>query len=315
MTDNNYGGAQYQHGLRFIDSLTRSSRIIAWADPGGSPLGFNVYRSRTNRFTDATQLNTSIVTVTFFEDASPEVLQRVESFTYYYWFTIIDSGGTEGVPIGPVWQPFEPISHSPLYDESPSKSTSPSIRRISHEIRRRHAIIESLDGETVHYLVRKVAGATAIDYDNYRRDAPYRGDRSFNSQPDGNYGTRFQGGYVLVPNVLVRYIPAVVTEERQDEGLVVNKNPSIWTVDFPLFNPRDIIVRQNNDRFELTTIRPQSLGGRITRQVAEIEYLPSEHIIYSYPVPAFTSAPNPTRPEPGGSPIGWKPDLPDESSN
>lgn len=297
-------------GLRLINSLTRLSRVVAFSAPGSltTPLqGFNVYRGKTDLFTDAVNLTPAPISITFFEDF---VKERVEAFTYYYWVTSVDQQNNESAPVGPAHQEFEP------FHPSPAKSTVFSHRRAADEMRRRHGKILKFDGEVGHYLVRKVAGPLAQDYDNLRRDAPYRSTPSMaGDTTNGAFGTRFQGGFVTVANIKWRFIPTTQRLSREEMGLTATRTPTIWVVDFPIMQPRDIIVRQNNERYRVVVIRPQSLGGKITRQVAELEYLEPQDIIYSYPVPEFVNPNTPVDPAPVYPTITKPPPLPDKSAN
>jgi hypothetical protein len=296
-------------GLRFFNSLTRLSRVVAWGAPntGTTPLlGFNVYRGQTALFTDAVKLTPAPIPVAFFEDP---LKQRVEGFTYYYFVTSVDQGNNESAPAGPVSQEFTP------FRPNPRKSSVFSHRRACDEIRRRHGKILQFDGEVGHYLMRKVAGPVAQDYDNLRRDTPYRSNPSTGGEPAGNYGTRFAGGYEIIPNVLWRYIPVTTRLSREELGLTAGRTPTMWVVDFPILQPRDIIIRQNNERYRVSVVRPQSLGGRITRQVAELEFLEPSDIIYNFPTPVFVDKNAPDEPQIQKPYITNPAKLPDKSSN
>jgi len=276
-------------GFRYISSLTRKSRILAWSAPA-SPilLGFKVYRSKTPRFQDAVPLTATPIVITFYEDV---ILERIEGFTYYYFVTGVGQDLVESAPVGPVWQEFEPFA------PNPAKSTLFSIRRTADEIRRRHSKILTFDGEVAHYLVRKVAGPLAVDYDNLRRDAPYRNGGSEAGLPTGAYGTRFQGGYEILANMRLRYLPTTMRLSREEMGLTATRTPTMWVVDYPILQPRDVIVRQNNERYRVVTITPQSIGGKVTRQTAALEYLEPQDVAYSLPVPAFVNPYAPSVPE------------------
>ena len=276
---------------RLISSLTRRSRVVAWDPPMISTLtGFNVYRNNVNTFAGSTKLNTTPITITFFEDVLDE---KVQDFTFYYFVTAITGGGSEGLPSPPASQFFE--NFDPLGgrgtltpDQKTRTSTTFSFKRITNEIRRRHNKILTFDGEQVHYLARKVAGSqTNTDFDRFRRDAPYRQPDSVAGNTDGAFGTTFNGGYDVIPNVQIRYLPTTEMLSRQEMGLVKAQTPTVWSVDFPVFQPRDVIVRKNNERFVLANIRRQSVSGKGTRQVADVAFLEPSHIIYSFPVPTF----------------------------
>jgi len=275
--------------VRLINALTRRSRVVAWDTPPPGLTGFNVYRNNVNTFTGATKLNTSPVSITFFEDFVDE---KVQAFTFYYFVTSLAGGGTESDPGGPAFIPFK--NFAPLADRvlTTNQKTRTSIAfshaKINSEIRRRHGKILTFDGEQMHYLARKVAGdQTNVDFDRFRRDAPYRDPDSVAGDTDGLFGTTFKGGYDLIPDVRLRYLPVVERLSRGEMGLVKQQTPSLWAVDFPVFQSRDIIVRQNNERFVLSNIRRQSFSGVGTRIVADIEHIQPEHIIYSFPVPTF----------------------------
>lgn len=300
-------------GVRLISALTRLSRFLVWTVPivpPGAIVGFNVYRGKTPLFADAAIVSgPTPIAVTYWEDLQKE---RIEGFTYYYFVTSVDSLAAESIPVGPIHQEFDPFYAKPL------KSSVPSIRRIADEMRRRHAKILKFDGEVAHYLVRKVVGPLAVDYDPLRRDAPYRGAPG----PTNPYGTRFEAGYELLANTIIRFIPVSQKLVRDELGLTSSRTPTMWLVDFPVLQPRDILIRQNNERYRITNIRPQSIGGKVTRQVAELEYLEPSDVIYTYPIPLFVSPWAPVDPaprlpsiSPSTAPLTNPAKLPDKGAN
>lgn len=293
--------------LRLVNSLTRLSRIVTFSPPlTPQPLaGFNIYRNNADTFQGAVKLTPTPIHVPFFVD---QVEERIESFTFYYFVTAVDQTNAESAPAGPVNQEFTP------FNPHPAKSAVFSIRKAGDEMRRRHGKILTFDGETMHYLARKVAGTLAVDYDPNRRDAPYRSAPSMAGSPVGAYGTRFQGGYDLLPNVQIRYIPTTMKLSREEMGLTAERVPTCWVVDFPILQPRDIIIRANNERYKIVKVRPQSLGGKVTRQVAELEYLEPSDIIYSYPVPTFVNPAAPIDASPQFPIISNPPPLPGKSA-
>jgi hypothetical protein len=107
--------------------------------------------------------------------------------------------------------------------------------------------------------------------------------------------------------------------ELADMGLHVRYDWMTWTSNWPLLNPRDIIVRQNNERFIVGPVNYQGQRGAIFQQHFTISFIDHGDIRYKIgitggetEVPESTDLYREERKSDASPVINRKPEIPEE---
>lgn len=132
-------------------------------------------------------------------------------------------------------------------------------------------------------------------------------------------GTNYVGGYSGPFDILIAPPEAEKSIELLDMGLHIRYSFETWTGPFPILNERDVIVRQNNERFIVGPVNYQGSRGAIYQQHFTIEHLDEKDIRYKIGITGGeTSVPESTdlyREElksPASPVIPKKPTIPEE---
>jgi hypothetical protein len=127
------------------------------------------------------------------------------------------------------------------------------------------------------------------------------------------------GGYAGPFDVLVAPPETEKQIELADMGLHIRYDWASWMSDYPLINPRDIVVRQNNERYIIGPVNPQGSRGAIYQQHFTMSYLDVGDIRYKVPIEVGeTSVPvsydpyRNTAPTPASPAVNNKPEIPAE---
>ena len=94
------------------------------------------------------------------------------------------------------------------------------------------------------------------------------------------YGTSYIGGYDGAFEILIAPPEAEKTIDLLDMGLHINYNFMTFTGPFPIINERDVIVRQNNERYVVGPVNYQGSRGAIYQQHFTITYIDEGDIRY-----------------------------------
>jgi len=177
-------------------------------------------------------------------------------------------------------------------------------------IRRNRWMLEQA-GERVNLFIRKWAGQRCHCWDEQYRTS--KSDCSI------CYGTGYVGGYEGPYPIIVAPPETEKMVQLMDMGLRVSYDWNTWTGPYPLLNDRDIVVRQNNDRFMVSRVNPQGSRGAIYQQHFSLEHLNQSDPVYqvgipggSANVPAEWNAYREDRPTDASPTIPNKPEIPDQ---
>jgi len=177
-------------------------------------------------------------------------------------------------------------------------------------IRRNRWILEQ-GGERVKVFIRKWAGERCPCYDEQYRT----------SKSDCRicYGTTYVGGYEGPYDIIVAPPETEKNIMLMDMGLHVNYDWNTWTGPYPLLVDRDIVVRQNNDRFMISRVNPQGQRGAIFQQHFSLSPLDQNDPVYQIPihgghdnVPIDWNAYRTGKPTDASPVIPNKPQIPDQ---
>lgn len=94
------------------------------------------------------------------------------------------------------------------------------------------------------------------------------------------YGTTYLGGYYGPIDIIIAPPEAEKSIELMDMGLHIRYDFETWTGPFPLLNERDVVVRQNNERYVVGPVNPQGSRGAIYQQHFTITYVDEKDIRY-----------------------------------
>jgi len=259
----------------WVDSPLRVNALsVYWVAQavGGKTLdGHNVYRHITPQFgpgdLGVVKLNTTLIQVPLFKDVSLDMSRKQQ---FYYLVTQHFTDNAE-IPLA------KPVSLGSPESNAGVKRKNISSPRIYEEWRRRKRIIIHQTGEMVAVLVQRTSGPRCECFDPKYEHTTY-----------GNcplcYGTGFERGYELIPDVLVRVLNSREILKLQPAGLQLSSNPKGWIIDFPLLRNGDAIVRRDGLRYEVDSTDFTVHSGILTEENFELVALPQNHPIYSFPV-------------------------------
>jgi len=132
-------------------------------------------------------------------------------------------------------------------------------------------------------------------------------------------GTGIVGGFSGPYDAIIAPPETEKMVELADMGLHIRYDWATWMTDYPLINPRDVIVRQNNERYIVGPVNPQGQRGVIMQQHFTMSYLDQGDIIYKIPitggetsVPASYDPYRQTAPTEASPAINDKPEIPKE---
>jgi len=97
-------------------------------------------------------------------------------------------------------------------------------------------------------------------------------------------GTNIVGGYDGPYSAIIAPPEAEKMIELADMGLHMRYDWVSWMTCWPFINPRDVIVRQNNERYVIGPVTPQGSRGAIYQQHFTMSYIDQGDIRYSIPI-------------------------------
>jgi hypothetical protein len=166
-------------------------------------------------------------------------------------------------------------------------------------------------GERVKVFIRKWMGAKCSNYQ-------YNYGQSHNSCTTC-YGTNIVKGFEGPYDIIIAPPETEKMIELMDMGLHMRYDWETWTSNYPLINPRDFIVRQNNERYVIGPVNPQGQRGVIFQQHFTMSYVDMGDIKYQVPitggetgVPASYDQYRQTAPTDAAPVINDKPEIPKE---
>jgi len=94
------------------------------------------------------------------------------------------------------------------------------------------------------------------------------------------FGTGVEGGYDLMPNVQMRMAPAADKLTWTENGLIQDKRPRAWTINWPLLHEGDLIVTQDGTRWLVSEVTRYATRGFFSRQECFIGKVEQPSILY-----------------------------------
>jgi len=132
-------------------------------------------------------------------------------------------------------------------------------------------------------------------------------------------GTNILGGYNGPYDAIIAPPETERTVELGDMGLRMRYDIETWTGCYPLLNARDVVVRQNNERYIIGMVNYQGSRGATYQQHFNMSYLDQGDIRYKIPiegardnVPPAWDAYRQAQPTPASPVINDKPTVPAE---
>lgn len=218
--------------------------------------GYNVYRAvdKDRPVDDWEKRNVNAIEVDFFRDTDTRL---VTNWDWWFKVTSVNNTGVE----------------SPLEDATPV-TMRPDARGLFHSlipvIRDRAAIITNPDGigtgEEIDFYIRKRAGAFCSSCYDER-------DGSRLAECPECLGTGYQGGYVSIPDLIVRIRSTIELVTLAPVGFKVDSRPQmVLSGPFPKLHDGDVVYRKAlAEYFLVQDARPRSIQGLTTTQLSSLQ--------------------------------------------
>jgi len=224
------------------------------------------YDAATNTFLDPCLPNTLTGGVRIsYSYINTLIATDINRKVYYKATTVaLDSNSTQ------IETPLEEVEAKSLYD----------MERVDYiwaeAIRRNHWILEQ-GGERVKLFLRKWNGQKCS-----RHSDDYGYDKGLDCPLC--YGTSYVGGYEGPYEMIIAPPETEKSVNLLDSGLHITYDWITWTGPHPLLNDRDVVVRQNNDRFFVSQVNQQGSRGAIYQQHFQLAQVDMQDPIYSIPI-------------------------------
>lgn len=132
------------------------------------------------------------------------------------------------------------------------------------------------------------------------------------------FGTNYKGGFDGPYDIIIAPPETERSIELSDMGLHIRYDWLTWTSDYPLLNERDVIVRQNNERYIVGPVNYQGSRGAIYQQHFTISHIDEKDIRYKLSitggemsVPASSDVYREPLKSPASPVINAKPEIPE----
>lgn len=221
---------------------------------------FNVYRSETG--TDDYQCIAQNVGYYYFEDYSVNLYNN--NIKYFYKIEIVNqiTGQRELSESFGFLEVNEPDMWGSAIEE---------IERAYL-----HYVIKN---DTMLLLKKKRFGQVCRCYDDIR----YQTDPKCLSC----YGTKYVGGYENAVPIEVNYQnPSQRTQifEVFDMDGEERSPIQLWTFNFPIVQPEDVLIDSKNNRYRVVSVTPTTKNNFILRQIISIQRIQTSDIVYKIPL-------------------------------
>jgi hypothetical protein len=157
------------------------------------------------------------------------------------------------------------------------------IDYIWREAMRRNNWILEQGGERVKIFVRKWMGERCPDYRH--------GYGQSHADCERCYGTSYIGGYSGPFDIIIAPPEAEKSIELLDMGLHIRYDFESWTMAFPMLKERDVVVRQNNERYIVGPVNYQGSRGAIYQQHFTLSHIDEGDIRYQLGISGGETAP------------------------
>lgn len=166
-------------------------------------------------------------------------------------------------------------------------------------------------GERALLFIRKWMGKTCHNYDPKYGQAYNDCVRCL--------GTNIIGGFSGPYDIIMAPPESEKQVELGDMGLHIRYDWQTWISSYPFINTRDVIVRQNNERYAVGAVTPQGSRGAIYQQHFNMSYIDQGDIRYSIPITGGETSVPPSydpfrqlKPTEASPAINNKPEIPQE---
>lgn len=200
--------------------------------------------------------------------------------------------------------PLDEISERSTFDIE-------AIDYIWREAIKRNQWILEQGGERVQLLLRKWMGEICPNHQQMYG-------QSYNDC-EKCYGTNYLGGYSGPYDAIIAPPETEKQIELADMGLHMRYDWDSFMGPYPLLNTRDVVVRQNNERYIVGPVNPQGQRGAIFQQHFTMSYVDHADIRYKIPitggetsVPASYDKYRQAKPTDASPVINDKPEIPKE---
>lgn len=266
-----------------VTNLKNTKQIkITWSASGTTGVtGYVVYRSAIpyGTFTLLTTI-TSIATL-FYTDTPPILPVNVWYYKVAEW-NGTSAGGlpTYGVTFidNQTWD-ADPFTQTTLPNLYPSNV---DMDFWFDEIKRRNLWLLEQDGEAMKLLKRRYEGTKCPHVTDEAEQCPYP-----LGKPKGTnacYGTNYIGGYYDNLDIKVRRINTGQFIKITPVGFRLDMLPRFWTIYAPRIDTGDLLVDQQNRRWEVLSSDITSVRGRNLHQEMEVVLKMPRDIVYSIPI-------------------------------
>jgi intein/homing endonuclease len=99
------------------------------------------------------------------------------------------------------------------------------------------------------------------------------------------FGTSYVGGYEGPYDIIIAPPEAEKSIELLDMGLRINYEYESWTMAFPMMRERDVVIRQNNERYVVGPVNYQGSRGATYQQHFRMSYVDEKDIRYKIGIP------------------------------
>lgn len=249
-------------GVTTVNPLDGLHMTVTWSVSLDTVLGYNVYRSLTQIFTNAVKVNTALINILQYTDVINQDLRQ----DFWYFVTAVNTSG-ESLPSTPALA----NAYSTF-----SLTTTGNIKYVVAEFIRRRDKLLALNGEDAVLLVKKVAGTRCSCW-----DVQYNQGKA---DHDACWGTSWVGGFVKIYPARIRVVGVKTLRTRQDMGIVLDNRPQVRAALYPLYHSGDILVRSNNLRYRVQDVSPGLIDGVLTRQTFFLKEIEPSDTVYRIPV-------------------------------
>lgn len=226
------------------------------------------------------------------------VLSRLSQRIFYKVSTVARDPNN---PAGTIETPLPEISARSLYDID-------EVDWVWREAIRRNRWLLEQAGERVKVFIRKWMGTKCPSHDTLYGQGY--------ADCEQCYGTGWEGGYEGPYDIIIAPPETEKMIELMDMGLHIRYDWATWSSDYPILNERDVVVRQNNERFVVGPVNYQGSRGAIYQQHFTIAHVDERDIRYKIPitggengVPASTDLFREDRKSPASPVINDKPEI------
>ena len=262
-----------------VNDLNNKKVTISWdADSDPSTTNYRIYRSAIPYGTFALIATVNSSTLSY-QDTIPLI-----PYNEYFYYVVAYNGSEGARPqYGMTFRDEQAMAKDPFTDQSPYVYPDYSdMQFFFEEIRRRHLWLLEQDGENVKLLKRRFEGTKCPLVESESEQCPNPLGKPIGT--NACYGTNFVGGFYPYLDIKMRIGLANTGLGLQNEGFRIANKPKLWTIYVPIINVGDLIITQENKRYEIVNTLRTAQRGMLLHQECEVELLSASDIRYKVTV-------------------------------